>query len=126
LLFPLELGLMDGRSDLSHPGPVMLYRTLLAAVTVASVIACLTADARADTPQKVEFDLATVITHGARAENVCFVENESVYVLTAGGDETIRAWDKNFKPSGSLASGHGICRLVGSLPKTNEIWSNLV
>jgi hypothetical protein len=38
LHFPLELGLMNGRSDLSPGGPVMLSRTVVAAVAVAWAI----------------------------------------------------------------------------------------
>jgi hypothetical protein len=38
LPFPLEFGLMNGRYDLSHRGPVMLNRTVLGAVTVAWAI----------------------------------------------------------------------------------------
>jgi hypothetical protein len=38
LHFPLELGLMNGRSELSHRGAVMLSRTVLAGVTVAWAI----------------------------------------------------------------------------------------
>jgi hypothetical protein len=38
LLFPLELGLMNGRSDLSHRGPVMVSHADLAAVNVAWAI----------------------------------------------------------------------------------------
>jgi len=41
LHFPLELGLMNGRSDLSHRDPVMLNRAILAAVAVAWSIATL-------------------------------------------------------------------------------------
>jgi WD40 repeat protein len=51
LHFPLELGLMNGLSDLSHRGPVMLSRTVFAAVTVAWAIAPVAAQPSAAKPR---------------------------------------------------------------------------